>query len=365
MNVKTCLKCKIAQDVAQFTIRRSNPDGLKRWCRSCIKQSKVQQILANKSRSIEEQFPSGTKTCSRCSQDMVLSQFTKANGTLFSWCKNCAKEQWRQRKRLRESRSEDELNEDRRKRLKVNEDGVFVKTCSVCQKSKLTKDFGNSKASFDALSSQCKTCDVARTSKTYQEVKTLRAELKEGKKCENCAISDPDVLDFAHLDRKDKFRNSKGRPVNLSSMQSKSKILMEVTKTKMLCKYCHRLETKQENDAKSKNRTKPGVRKKQEFVNQIKVNIGCCQDCKIQVSGQNTVAFDFDHLDATTKVTEVSQMTKCTLDEIQAEIDKCELVCSNCHQKRTNRRLQAAKLQATLSAQESALLSQGRDSSAR
>ncbi len=50
---------------------------------------------------------------------------------------------------------------------------------------------------------------------------------------------------------------------------------------------------------------------------------------------------DFDHL--IDKVDAVAHMTKnsLSLETIQKEIDKCELVCSNCHRVRTWKRLKA------------------------
>lgn len=48
----------------------------------------------------------------------------------------------------------------------------------------------------------------------------------------------------------------------------------------------------------------------------------------------------YDHI-GTDKVTEVSKLVKNgTIDKIQAEIDKCELVCANCHALRSWQRLQ-------------------------
>lgn len=49
---------------------------------------------------------------------------------------------------------------------------------------------------------------------------------------------------------------------------------------------------------------------------------------------------DFDHLDPTTKVRGVSALARggFSLKKILAEVDKCELVCSNCHRIRTHDR---------------------------
>jgi hypothetical protein len=52
------------------------------------------------------------------------------------------------------------------------------------------------------------------------------------------------------------------------------------------------------------------------------------------------VCMDFDHLDASTKVMNIALMTRSVMsrEAIQAEIDKCELVCANCHRLRTQSR---------------------------
>lgn len=45
---------------------------------------------------------------------------------------------------------------------------------------------------------------------------------------------------------------------------------------------------------------------------------------------------DFDHRPDEVKVKNVSQLK--TLDDVKAEIAKCDVVCSNCHRLRTKRR---------------------------
>ena len=49
---------------------------------------------------------------------------------------------------------------------------------------------------------------------------------------------------------------------------------------------------------------------------------------------------DFDHIDASRKVATVSELVwgAKSIDSILVEIDKCELVCSNCHRVRTAKR---------------------------
>ena len=57
-----------------------------------------------------------------------------------------------------------------------------------------------------------------------------------------------------------------------------------------------------------------------------------CSDC-----GQiyHPSIMEFDHKDPSAKRGMVSGLMNCNLQTIQAEIAKCDIVCSNCHQYRT------------------------------
>jgi hypothetical protein len=58
-----------------------------------------------------------------------------------------------------------------------------------------------------------------------------------------------------------------------------------------------------------------------------------CADCGIQYPHY---VMDFDHLPGSVKVCEVGQFGILgTIEKLQEEIDKCEVVCSNCHRHRT------------------------------
>ena len=49
------------------------------------------------------------------------------------------------------------------------------------------------------------------------------------------------------------------------------------------------------------------------------------------------VVLDFDHIDPKTKTTEVGSMFRkgYSWDKIEAEIAKCQVLCSNCHRRKT------------------------------
>lgn len=61
-----------------------------------------------------------------------------------------------------------------------------------------------------------------------------------------------------------------------------------------------------------------------------------CTDCKIKYP---SYVMDFDHLDASQKLFCVGQLNKAwSAERLLAEIEKCELVCANCHRIRTHNR---------------------------
>lgn len=71
-------------------------------------------------------------------------------------------------------------------------------------------------------------------------------------------------------------------------------------------------------------------------VNAIKLGLGCT-DCGYD---KHPHALDFDHLVGHTKVSGISRMVynNANWDALKAEMDKCEVVCANCHRIRTAER---------------------------
>ena len=59
-----------------------------------------------------------------------------------------------------------------------------------------------------------------------------------------------------------------------------------------------------------------------------------CADCGGRF---DPVCMDFDHRPGEVKLFDVSQAKSHALDEVIAEIAKCDVVCANCHRLRTHR----------------------------
>ena len=59
---------------------------------------------------------------------------------------------------------------------------------------------------------------------------------------------------------------------------------------------------------------------------------GPCADCGNKFPPH---VMDFDHRDYTTKYRNVGNMKHYPVERLRAEINKCDLVCANCHRIRT------------------------------
>ncbi|HEX8173967.1 MAG TPA: hypothetical protein VF543_02485 [Pyrinomonadaceae bacterium] len=61
-----------------------------------------------------------------------------------------------------------------------------------------------------------------------------------------------------------------------------------------------------------------------------------CTDCGIQYP---YYVMDFDHREGEAKSFEMNHVNYVTMRAITREIEKCDIVCSNCHRERTFQRI--------------------------
>jgi len=90
---------------------------------------------------------------------------------------------------------------------------------------------------------------------------------------------------------------------------------------KYCCKKCG-------NNSETKKKSTNDYRlKRREWLNSIKMDIGC-QICGYK---EHSAALHFDHLDPLTKSFDISQDPKKAKHLILKEIEKCRVLCANCH----------------------------------
>lgn len=208
-------------------------------------------------------------------------------------------------------------------------------TCSNCRQLKSINEFYKQPTSI-GISYRCKECMLSATKNipNYQEKKQKydNERKKQFFDMVNQLKSLP-CMDFDHV------RNIKENDVHEMKGCKVEKIINEIDKCDLVCSNCHRIRTaKRRLEAQAQNidedipnkvyKNKQRKSKNRDIVHRIKSQ--ACTLCQICF---DPYAMDFDHLDPTQKINNVSQMIRIGygIDKILKEIDKCQLLCSNCH----------------------------------
>jgi hypothetical protein len=102
------------------------------------------------------------------------------------------------------------------------------------------------------------------------------------------------------------------------------------------CKDCGKLLTKshyQRNKKQYMDKNLRSLKKRREFVQKMKNKP--CADCGIVYP---YYVMDFDHRENETKEFGLHKVTQKALGALKREIEKCDVVCANCHRERTHQR---------------------------
>ncbi len=106
--------------------------------------------------------------------------------------------------------------------------------------------------------------------------------------------------------------------------------------------YCHRLKTYQFCAEKSLAKFSIFLRSKLEYITRKKIEIGKCEQCGFLVNVVNLQYYEFDHIDPTSKYSDISRIVtntalKDSIDVLALELTKCRLLCAYCHRKHTTK----------------------------
>jgi hypothetical protein len=201
-------------------------------------------------------------------------------------------------------------------------------------------------------------------------------ELREGKICAHCEHDQAHHLEFDHLEPSKKIKQ-------VTHIGNIEKLRAEAAKCQLLCIWCHRVKTWQEQRLVAVIFTKPEpdaegrVCRGQLCQGQIQANEhfyhrkgkpnGCCktcaslrkqqtkneraayvcnlkrsvfkkcQKCERKVEAGFEMCFDFDHINPKTKKNGICEMvsSRASQKALDAEIAKCRLLCCYCHKDAT------------------------------
>lgn len=167
----------------------------------------------------------------------------------------------------------------------------------------------------------------------------LQIKIDMGSKCVDCNTKDLEILEFDH--------NIGNKNTEVRRIYNYQGMLDEAKKTELRCSNCHFIKTKtrvinnktdEMNDTKVTKFSRKYRENARNYVNNIKINSNGCLECGF-FDINNLQVLHFDHIDINVKEHNIARLvsTGSSLNLIQKEIDKCRILCANCHRKHTLR----------------------------
>lgn len=183
-----------------------------------------------------------------------------------------------------------------------------------------------------------------RTLQRRQRLKAWVYTLKSERGCQQCGVDDGACLDFHHRPGADKDMKV-SQMVN--SGYSRAKIRAEIQKCAVLCANCHRREHIEAPTAMDRVRREASqspadidslaeawipdrTQLQRAWVHLYKSSLGCSR-----CGEADGVCLDFHHRNEQTKRCSISELISfgCPGTTLRIELQKCEVLCANCHRK--------------------------------
>jgi hypothetical protein len=206
------------------------------------------------------------------------------------------------------------------------------KVCSKCKQLKENKDFFRWKKSADGYFCWCKKCQKTACKKSVQKLRDKLKEYKSLHPCVICGENDTDVLILHH--RKPGLKEFLVSEIVCQALYSWKRVLAELNKCDSLCSNCHRKlhypdQTRKivmRKNAKGDKVWSHSRMKKWEF--ELKEGKSCiiCGETHHQ-------CLEFHHRNPAEKKFGIKEGLRKGRgkERILLEINKCDLLCSNCH----------------------------------
>ena len=228
-----------------------------------------------------KQYPEAVKRCGKCRQDLPISCFNRMGDGRQHWCRRCFRTYFRARGAKHLAQSE-----------------------------------------------------AAKRRRRHAAYALVSSKLASNP-CADCGTRDPEILEFDHVGKK---------TANVSQLAfasySPRRIAKEIEQCEVVCVNCHRRRTARRarswrfaDRSLEKQHLTPGQQRNLFWVRDLLL-ASSCVDCGLD----DFLVLEFDHVaEKTANVTELAR-DGASLRRLQREIERCEIVCANCHRKRTRRR---------------------------
>ena len=211
-------------------------------------------------------------------------------------------------------------------KAKYNRDSAskLTKICPTCKKEYLVSDLPSSYI--------CKECARNRRDSQlpYRDSYINRCSnidlvknIKESSICSHCGEDSPATLNFHHRDPSTKLFNISDAAA--STKVSEEQLIDEISKCDVLCANCHNLEHLGGKYAKQNVKYNNIILK---YLTDARAECVVCKD-------NNFNNLVFHHRDPSTKIASIARLksNRANYAVIIEEMDKCDIMCHNCHRK--------------------------------
>jgi hypothetical protein len=281
---KFCSKCKVEKPITEFSKAKSGKYGVRADCKVCV--------LDRKHKLVVNRLPDGSmRECTKCGITKLVSEFHKTNANKAGYRPECI--ECRQASGREYARTHKKTNH---RQYRKNYKGFRAK-----QKRR----------------------DKKRALRIRQEIRSI----KESHPCTDCGQFYPYYcMDYDHLDASLKIKHIKGMMGTLS----RKHVTEELAKCELVCVNCHRVRTFKRRTDWYNSKVPQRVRN-YEII--LREKDRPCSDCGFVF---HPSAMDFDHRSGEVKVDIiVGCAARFGKEKLLKEIAKCDVVCANCHRKRT------------------------------
>jgi len=151
-------------------------------------------------------------------------------------------------------------------------------------------------------------------------------KFKSNFSCSICGETNKYCISFHHKDP-----NTRENTISYFAKSHRLKVLEEMKKCIPICENCHR-KIHRLQFASTKNSSRKRKREIRELLHKIKSDIGC-KNC----GEKDPICLDFHHTGESKKF-RISQASAKSMsnEKIKSEIEKCIILCANCHLKEHN-----------------------------
>jgi hypothetical protein len=193
--------------------------------------------------------------------------------------------------------------------------------CKICKHEEVVKNYAENKEEINNKNRKRRSDAV----KWLHEIKNVP--------CKDCGETfHPYCMDFDHLDPATKVKN-----VSRMILENapKDRILKEIDKCDIICILCHNERTYDRQQKKNKEyRIKNPIQtngSKRYYRDVEIINKAKNKPCAICNSLYIHYNMQLDHIDPSTKAEDVCQLKGRSPKKLQAEIEKCQVICALCH----------------------------------